>query len=45
MKVKPIENLGFQALMVVEHLGRIAQFGLRIVASLMAPLSGSPVSG
>ena len=35
MKVKPIENLGFQALMVLEHLGRMTQFGLRIVASLI----------
>ena len=35
MKLKPIENLGFQALMVFEHLGRMTQFGLRIVASLI----------
>jgi phospholipid/cholesterol/gamma-HCH transport system permease protein len=35
VKLKPIENLGFQALNVLEHLGRMAQFGLRIVASLM----------
>ena len=37
MKVKPIENLGFQALILLEHLGRTAQFGLRIVTCLMAP--------
>jgi phospholipid/cholesterol/gamma-HCH transport system permease protein len=35
VKVKSIENLGFQTLMVLEHLGRIAQFGLRIVACLV----------
>jgi len=35
VKIKPIENLGFQALTVLEHLGRMTQFGLRIVASLM----------
>jgi phospholipid/cholesterol/gamma-HCH transport system permease protein len=35
VKVKPIENLGFQALMALEHLGRMAQFGVRIVAALM----------
>jgi phospholipid/cholesterol/gamma-HCH transport system permease protein len=35
VKAKPIENLGFQSLQVLEHLGRIAQFGLRIVASLI----------
>jgi phospholipid/cholesterol/gamma-HCH transport system permease protein len=36
VRVKPIENLGFQALLVLEHLGRIAQFGLRIVGCLVA---------
>jgi phospholipid/cholesterol/gamma-HCH transport system permease protein len=35
VKLKPIENLGFQALTVLEHLGRMTQFGLRIVASLV----------
>jgi len=35
VKLKPIENLGFQALTVLEHLGRVTLFGLRIVASLM----------
>jgi phospholipid/cholesterol/gamma-HCH transport system permease protein len=35
VKVKSIENLGFQALTVLEHLGRMTQFGLRIVASLI----------
>jgi ABC-type transporter Mla maintaining outer membrane lipid asymmetry permease subunit MlaE len=35
VSVKPIENLGFQALMALEHLGRMAQFGVRIVAALM----------
>ncbi len=35
MRVKPIENLGFQSLMVLEHLGRVVQFGLRIVTSLI----------
>jgi phospholipid/cholesterol/gamma-HCH transport system permease protein len=35
LKVKAIETLGFQTLLVLEHLGRIAQFGLRIVACLM----------
>jgi phospholipid/cholesterol/gamma-HCH transport system permease protein len=35
LKVKPIENLGFKTLMVLEHLGRIAQFGLWIVACLV----------
>ena len=35
MKFKPIENLGFEALLVLEHLGRISQFGLRIVACLV----------
>ncbi len=35
MKVNPIENLGFKALMVLEHFGRIAQFGVRIVACLV----------
>lgn len=35
MKAKPIENLGYQTLMVLEHLGRIASFGLRIVACLV----------
>ena len=34
MRVKSIESLGFQALLVIEHLGRIAQFGLRILACL-----------
>jgi phospholipid/cholesterol/gamma-HCH transport system permease protein len=37
VKLKPIENLGFRSLMVLGHLGRMAQFGLRIVTSLMAP--------
>ena len=35
MKVNPIENLGFKALMVLEHFGRIAQFGVRIVVCLV----------
>ena len=35
MRAKPIENLGFQTLMVIEHFGRIAQFGVRIVACLV----------
>ncbi len=35
MKAKSIENLGFQTLMVLEHFGRIAQFGLRIVVCLV----------
>lgn len=35
MKLAPIENLGFRSLVVLEHLGRIAQFGLRIVACLL----------
>jgi len=35
VKLKPIENLGFQALTVLEHLGRVTLFGLRIVASLI----------
>jgi len=35
LKFKPIENLGFEALLVLEHLGRISQFGLRIVACLV----------
>ena len=34
MKFKPIENLGFETLLLLEHLGRIAQFGVRIVACL-----------
>jgi len=37
VKAKPIENLGFQALTLLEHLGRTAQFGLRIVTCLMTP--------
>ncbi len=37
MKVKPIENLGFRSLVILEHLGRIAQFGLRIVVCLLLP--------
>ncbi|HXV37644.1 MAG TPA: MlaE family lipid ABC transporter permease subunit [Myxococcota bacterium] len=32
MKLGPIETLGFRSLQVIEHLGRIAQFGLRILA-------------
>lgn len=36
MRVGAIENLGFQTLMVLEHLGRISQFGVRIVACLVA---------
>jgi phospholipid/cholesterol/gamma-HCH transport system permease protein len=35
VRAKPIENLGFQTLMVIEHFGRIAQFGVRIVACLV----------
>jgi phospholipid/cholesterol/gamma-HCH transport system permease protein len=35
VRVKPIENLGFQSVVVLEHLGRIAQFGLRIVWCLV----------
>ncbi len=35
MSAKPIEDLGFKALMVLEHLGRIAIFGLRIMARLV----------
>lgn len=35
MRVRAIENLGFQTLMVLEHLGRISQFGVRIVACLV----------
>ncbi len=35
MTLKPIENLGFRALAVVEHLGCIAQFGLRIVGCIV----------
>jgi len=35
VKLAPIENLGFRSLVVLEHLGRIAQFGLRIVACLL----------
>ena len=34
MKAKPIENLGFKTLTVLEHFGRIAQFGLRVVVCL-----------
>jgi len=37
LKVKPIENLGFRSLVILEHLGRIAQFGLRIVVCLLLP--------
>ncbi len=44
MNAKPIENLGFQTLMVLEHLGRIASFGLRIVACLMVRPTNSPVN-
>jgi phospholipid/cholesterol/gamma-HCH transport system permease protein len=35
VKLKPIENLGYRSLVVLEHLGRIAQFGLRIVVCLL----------
>jgi len=35
VRVRAIENLGFQTLMVLEHLGRISQFGVRIVACLV----------
>jgi len=35
LSAKPIEDLGFKALMVLEHLGRIAIFGLRIMARLV----------
>ncbi len=35
MRIKPIENLGFQTLMVFGHLGRIAQFGFRIAVCLV----------
>lgn len=37
MKFRWIEELGFQTLVVIQHLGRIAQFGLRIAACLLAP--------
>jgi len=37
LRVKPIENLGYRSLVVLEHLGRIAQFGLRIVVCLLLP--------
>jgi phospholipid/cholesterol/gamma-HCH transport system permease protein len=35
LRVKPVENLGYRSLVVLEHLGRIAQFGLRIVMCLL----------
>ena len=35
MRIKPIENLGFQTLMVFGHLGRITQFGFRIAVCLV----------
>jgi len=37
LRVKPIENLGFRSLVILEHFGRIAQFGLRIVVCLLLP--------
>jgi len=37
LRIKPIEDLGFHSLLVLEHLGRIAIFGLRIVACLLMP--------
>lgn len=37
MRVAPIELLGFRSLQVLEHLGRVALFGGRIVLSLLTP--------
>jgi len=35
LRVKPIENLGYRSLVVVEHFGRIATFGFWISISLL----------
>jgi phospholipid/cholesterol/gamma-HCH transport system permease protein len=35
VKLKTIENLGYQSLVVLDHLGRVAQFALRIVVCLL----------
>jgi len=37
VRFRLIEELGYQSLLVIEHLGLIAQFGLRIVACLLVP--------
>jgi phospholipid/cholesterol/gamma-HCH transport system permease protein len=37
VRIAPIELLGFRSLLLLEHLGQAALFGMRIVFSLLAP--------